>query len=277
MTVRQAVGLIVSLLAAPLGRAAGQGQVIQKCEIRPGHQLVNSGALYLKSASDTKFEDQRQKDLKDAYRVLTQAVTTGGQEKNPAAWYYLARYYEFQNDLGGADSTFAKAQELAPKCKDEIELRRRGLWVPVFNSGIQAWQAGNTDSAIASFRRANAIYTGEPAGFIYIATLLSGAGQPDSAVKYFKLAVRYADDPKFAKEKRGAMLDLARVYHGAGRLDDAVAAYKEYLAAHPNDVQAMAGLAAAYSRQDKKDEAMTMFAQVVEHADSAGATRRPVV
>ena len=80
-------------------------------------------------------------------------------------------------------------------------------------------------------------------------------------MKYFKLAVRYADDPKFAKEKRGAMLDLARVYHGAGRLDDAVAAYKEYLAAHPNDVQAMAGLAAAYSRQDKKDEAMTMFAQ----------------
>src|SRR2546430_3483369 len=66
-------------------------------------------------SSDTKFEDQRQKDLKDAYRVLTQAVTTGGQEKNPAAWYYLARYYEFQNDLGGADSTFAKAQELAPK------------------------------------------------------------------------------------------------------------------------------------------------------------------
>jgi len=270
MTVKQAVGLIVSLLiAAPFGRAAGQGQVIQKCELRPGHQLVNSGVLSLKSANDTKFEDQRQKDLKDAYRVLTQAVTTGRQEKNPAAWYYLARYYAVQKDLEGADSAFAKAQELAPKCKDEIELWRRSLWVPVFNSGIQAWQAGNTDSAIASFRRANAIYTGEPAGFIYIATLLSGAGQPDSAVKYFKLAVRYADDPKFAKEKRGARLDLARVYHGATRLDDAVAAYKEYLADYPNDVQAMAALAAAYSRQGKKDEALTLFAQVVEHADSA--------
>jgi len=273
MTVRQAVGLIVSLLAAaPLGRAAGQGQVIQKCEIRPGHQLVNSGALYLKSATDTKFEDQRQKDLKDAYRVLTQAVTTGGQEKNPAAWYYLARYYEFQKDLGGADSTFAKAQELAPKCKDEIELRRRSLWVPVFNSGIQAWQAGNTDSAIASFRRADQIYTSEPTGFIYMASLLSGASQPDSAVKYFKLAVRYADDPKFAKEKRDAMFNVARVYHAADRLDDAAAAYKEYLATYPSDVQAMAGLAAVYSRQGKKDEATTMFAQVVQHADSAGAS-----
>ena len=225
MTVRQAVGLVVSLLvAAPLGRAAGQGQVVQKCELRPGHQLVNSGVLYLKSANDTKFEDQRQKDLKDAYRVLTQAVTTGGQEKNPAAWYYLARYYAFQKDLGGADSAFTKAQELAPKCKDDIELWRRSLWVPVFNSGIQAWQAGNTDSAIASFRRADQIYTSEPTGFIYIASLLSGATQPDSAVKYFKLAVRYADDPKFAKEKRDAMFNVARVYHGADRLDDAAAA-----------------------------------------------------
>src|SRR3989441_12802257 len=128
MTVRQAVGLILSLLvAAPLGRAAGQGQVIQKCELRPGHQLVNSGALYLKSASDTKFEDQRQKDLKDAYRVLTQAVTTGGQEEYPAAWNYLARYYELQKELGGADSTIAHAQGLAPKCKEAIAVRCRSL------------------------------------------------------------------------------------------------------------------------------------------------------
>src|SRR5256712_9476016 len=202
MTVRQAVGLSVSLLvAAPLGRAAGQGQVIQKCEIRPEHQLVNSGALYLKSANDTKFEDQRQKDLKDAYRVLTQAVTTGGQEKNPAGWYYLARYYAYQKDLGGADSAFTKAQELAPKCKDDIELWRRSLWVPVFNSGIQAWQAGNTDSAIASFRRADQIYTSEPTGFIYIASLLSGASQPHSAAQYLHASWRLSAEPQFIQEQ----------------------------------------------------------------------------
>src|SRR2546427_3228350 len=202
MTVRQAVGLIVSLLAAPLGRAAGQGQVVQKCEIRPGHQLVNSGVLYLKSANDTKFEDQRQKDLKDAYRVLTQAVMTGGQEKNPAAWYYLARYYAYQKDLGGADSAFTKAQELAPKCKDDIELWRRSLWVPVFNSGIQAWQAGNTDSAIASFRRADQIYTSEPTGFIYIASLLSGASQPDSAGEKFQPPPPHSDQSQVRQEER---------------------------------------------------------------------------
>ena len=272
MTVRQAVGLIVSLLVAvPLGRAAGQGQVVQKCELRPGHQLVNSGVLYLKSANDTKFEDQRQKDLKDAYRVLTQAVMTGGQEKNPAAWYYLARYYAYQKDLGGADSAFTKAQELAPKCKDDIELWRRSLWVPVFNSGIQAWQAGNTDSAIASFRRADQIYTSEPTGFIYLASLLSGATQPDSAVKYFKLAVRYADDPKFAKEKRDAMFNVARVYHGADRLDDAAAAYKEYLATYPSDVQAMAGLAAIDQRQNQREQALALYNSIVQNADSAAA------
>src|SRR5881409_2154810 len=252
MTVKQTLGIAAWILVAALAPAAAHPQQIwlpAACDIKPGDQRVNSGMQSLKSASSTKFVDQRAKDLKDAERVLTQAVTTGNQDKNPAAWYYLGRYYLMAAELGGADSALTKAQALAPACKDDIALYRRQAWVPVFNSGIQAWQAGNTDSAIASFRRADQIYTSEPTGFIYLASLLSGATQPDSAVKYFKLAVRYADDPKFAKEKRDAMFNVARVYHGADRLDDAAAAYKEYLAAYPSDVQAMAGLAAVYSRQ----------------------------
>jgi tetratricopeptide (TPR) repeat protein len=293
MTAKQAVGLVVSLLvAAPPARAAGQA--LARCELKPGHRLVNQGVLYLKSANETKFQDQKQKDLKDAYRVLSQAVASEGQEKNPAAWYYLARYYAMESDLGGADTAFAHALALVPKCKDDIELWRRSLWVPAFNSGVQAWQAGNTDSAIASFRRANQIYTAEPMGFTYIATLLSGTGQPDSAAKYFKLAARYAESAKLAaiqarpksgsdsqfvadttrltKEKRDAMFNVARVYHAADRLDEAAAAYREYLGAYGGDVQAMAGLAATHSRAGRKDSATALFTQVIERADSAGAS-----
>src|SRR3989442_521096 len=143
MTVKRAVATVASLVVATVaatGPAAAQRWTPPKCDIKPGHVLVNQGMLYLKSASETKFEDQRQKDLKDADRVLAQAVTSGGQEKNPAAWYYLARYYFVQKDLEGADSAFAKAQELAPKCKDEIELWRRPFGGAGFHSGIQAWQ-----------------------------------------------------------------------------------------------------------------------------------------
>ena len=273
MIVKPTVAVIGALLVAGVATpAAGQQWQVAKCDLSTKHYLVNSGVLYLRSATETKFADKRTKDLKDADKVLHEALTTGGQEKNPAAWYYLARYYALQNDLPGADTAFARAQALAPGCKEDISTWRRVFWVPVFNDGVKAWQAGNTDSAIASFRRANAIYGGEPSGFIYLGTLFANANQPDSSAKYFKLAVPAASDPKFSKEKRDALFNVARVYHAAQRWDDAVPGYKEYLAAYPSDVQAMAGLAAVYSQQGKRDEAGALYNQILDHADSAEAT-----
>ncbi|PYO85174.1 MAG: hypothetical protein DMD65_01500, partial [Gemmatimonadetes bacterium] len=272
MTVKQAIGLVVCLVAAaPCRGEAQQIWLPAACELKPGHYLVNSGLLYLKSAASTKFAEQRTKDLKDANRVLTQALTSAGQEKNAAAWYYFGRYYLMTDDLAGADSALTKALALAPGCKDDIGLYRRQAWVPLYNGAIEAWQGGNTDSAIAKFRRANQIYTGEPMGLVYIADLFAGANQLDSAAKYFRLAIPAASDPKYAKDRRDALYSLARVYHAAQRYDDAAAAYKDYLAAFPGDVQAMANLAGLYARAGKRDSAMALYAQIPDHADSAGA------
>jgi len=298
MTVKQALGIPACVLAAGLAPAVTPAQqqiwLPAACDIKPGHQLVNSGMQSLKSAFATKFADQRTKDLKDAERVLTQAVTTGNQDKNPAAWYYLGRYYLMAGELGSADSALTKAQALAPACKDDIGLYRRQAWVPVFNAGVQAWQAGNSDSAIASFRRANQIYQGEPLGFVYIANLFVGREEPDaasrktdaakyhtdslvyatridSAAKYFRLAVPAASDPKYAKDRRDAFFNVARVYHSVKRHGEAAAAYREYLAAYPNDVQAMASLAGLYLLSDKRDSAMALYGAIVAHADSASS------
>ena len=272
MTVRYAVGVLVSLVAgAAAAPVAAQQWTPAKCDLKPGHFKVNSGVLYLKSASETKFEDKRQKDLKDANRMLTEAITTGGQEKNPAAWYYLGRYYALLNDLAGADTALRKAAALAPSCQQDIAFWRRAFWVPVFNDGVKAYQAGNMDSAIAGFRRANAIYDGEPTGFMFLGTLFANANQPDSAAKYFKLAVPAARDTQYVKDRRDALFNVARVYHAAQRWDAAAEGYREYLAAYPGDVQATAGLAAVYSQQDKRDEAMALYTQILDHADSADA------
>src|SRR6185295_6772456 len=179
----EVVGVLVAALAlAPQAEAQQQANrwAVPKCDLKPAHFLVNSGLLYLKSATETKFEDQRQKDLTAARGVLMQALATGGQDKNPAAWYYLARYYVMTQDLTGADSAFQRAETLKPECADDISLWRRFVWVPLLNAGIGAWQANNTDSAIAYFRQANAILKTEPMGFKYVASLLYNAGQLDS-------------------------------------------------------------------------------------------------
>src|SRR5882672_10138177 len=116
------VGILVAAVAIASTGAAQQANrwAVPKCDLKPAHFLVNSGLLYLKSATESKFEDQKQKDLRDANRVLTQALTTGNQEKNPAAWYYFGRYYLMVGDLPGADSSFTRAETLKPECKEDI-------------------------------------------------------------------------------------------------------------------------------------------------------------
>jgi tetratricopeptide (TPR) repeat protein len=274
MTVKQALGIPLCILVAAVAPAVTQAQQIwlpAACDIKPGHQLVNSGMQSLKSAFTTKFADQKAKDLKDAERVLTQAVTTGKQEKNPAAWYYLGRYYLMSEDLAAADSALSKALALAPACKEDVALYRRQAWVPVFNAGVQAWQGGQTDAAIASFRRANQIYQAEPMGFTYLANLFVGAGQMDSAAKYFRQAFGAASDPKYARDRRDALFNVARVYHSAKRNDEAIAAYREYLAVYHNDIQGMGSLAGLYMLGDKRDSATALYTRILEHADSASA------
>jgi tetratricopeptide (TPR) repeat protein len=298
MTVKHHAAILACMClaaAAPAAlRAQGIGFIPASCGIKPNHKLVNSGMEALRNGTNTKFADQRTKAFKDAERDLTQAVRADGQEKNAAAWYYLGRYYLAVNDLAGADSALAKTLALAPACKEDIGLYRRQAWVPVFNTAAAAWQAGNTDSAIAEFRRANQIYRDEPLGFIYLANLFVSRTEPDSALKgrdaakyhtdslvyatrmdsaakYFRLAVPAASDPKYANDRREAWLNVARVYHSEKRYDEAAAAYKEFLGAYPNDVQARANLAELYLRGNQRDSAMAMYAAITAHADSASA------
>ena len=262
------VGL--SILSAPLSAQSGKWAEV-KCDLKPGHFLVNSGLLYLKSASNARYPDQKQKDLKDAQRVLTQAVTTGGQEKNPAAWYYLGRYYVLTDDAVGLDTAFAKAEELKPACKDDISGWRRVMWVPVFNAGVAAWQANNSDSAIASFKRASAMLPGEPTSTKYLATLYFNAGQPDSAVAYFRRSADIAKkDPKYAQDYKDALYNLARIEQSQEHWAQAGAAYQEYLTLYPNDPEVLASMGTVYMNTGKKDSAFAIYRQVVAKGDSMG-------
>ena len=284
-TVRHFTVFMLWLLAARLAAQQQQQQQQQqpqagrwadpKCDLKPGHFLVNQGYMFLKSATTTKFEDQRKKDLADAQRVLTQAVT-GDQDKNPAAWYYLGRYYVMTDDPQGVDSAFRRAEALKPQCAVDIGLWRRYMWVPAFNAGIAAWQANNTDSAIASFRRADALMSNEPTGFKYSAILFYNAGQSDSALFYFRRAADVAaTDPKFTQDRKDALYNLGRIQHSLQKLPEAQATYREYLTLYPNDPEIMAALGSLYmglASKDGayKDSAFTIYRRIVSRGDSMG-------
>lgn len=301
MRKRLILPVLTAVSFAPALAAQANIWLPPKCEVKgANHFLVNSGLLYLKDATEKPLN--RERDLKDAQRTLTQAVTTGGQDKNAGAWYYLGRYYAMRNDADGADSAFRKAEALLPTCHEDISFYRRNLlWVPLFNAGIAALNSQNFDSAVTVLRTANRVYDGEPQGFTTLATAffnwppssylpestfkkqnpgladsVSTARYEaavntryDSAAKYFRLGAQAAADPRFDKEKKDAMFNLANAFYGAQRYDSAAAAYGAYLKVAPNDAQARARLADVLTMAGHKDSAMAMYAMIVQNADSA--------
>ena len=268
---RLSLAVLAVAALAPRGSAQSHGWAAPKCDLKAGHYLVNSAVLYLKNAAETKFPDQTQKDLKQANDVLVQAITTKNQEKNPAAWYYLGRYYVEMKDYVGADSAFTRAETLQPACKDDIGgWRRNGLWVGVLNTGVKQWQANQLDSAVATLRLANTIYRGEPTGFAYLATVFANQENLDSAAHYYDLAAQAAgSDTRFTKQKKEAMFNRAAVLYQAKRWADARTALQSYLAAFPNDPKASAALAGAFSELGQRDSALGIYNTIIAHADSA--------
>ena len=269
MIVKGAVSCTALLLGIVSLGAAQERWVTPKCDLKPGHFMVNSGLLYLKSATNTNFQAQREKDLRDAQRVLLDAITKNGQEKNGAAWYYLARYYGLVDQLAGADSAFGRAQGLVPGCKDDIATWRKTLWTPVFNQGVQAYNAGKTDSAMHYFQLAVAINP-DPVSVSTLAGLFADANQVDSALKYYARAAEGAvTDTLYSKERRLALYNRAALLYQKERWSEAASAFRDYLAKYPSDVQAMAALASTFARNKQNDSAMAIYRGIVEHADSA--------
>jgi len=275
-TVRNLVVVMFTTLSVPLAaqqqqQAASNRWAEPKCDLKPNDRFVNQGVLYLKSATTAHDPDQKKKDLADAEHQLTQALTTGGQDKNPAAWYYLGRYYIMTDNAMGTDSALTKALALKPECKDDIGIWRRYVWVPVFNAGIAAWQANNLDSAIKAFTRANSYLPTEPTSFKYVATLYYNLNHADSAVFYFRKAADIgATDPKFAQDRRDALYNLGRILQSLGRLPEALASYHEYVALYPNDAEIMAAMGGVYMQMNQKDSAFAIYRQIIAKGDSIG-------
>ena len=132
-----------------------------------------------------------------------------GQEKNPAAWYYLGRIYLQQGDIVGADSAFTKAEALTPACKQDISeaaLHRLGARWSTAESlrqgaeqrfGARALSPGQHDLSGQALLTLNA-------GVIFANT-----GQTDSAIAYWQKASEIAERTNTAEDRNTATRNLA--------------------------------------------------------------------
>jgi len=221
---KAAITALCSAVAAPLLAQGGWVTPQPPCEISAAHFKVNGGVLHLKAAAEKP--DQRTGQLAEARRVLVEAILQDKQDKNPGAWYYLGRYYFETGDAAGADSALARALALAPQCKQDIDGYRRRLWASTLNAGLAAWQGGKEDSAVALFGLAARLAPANPKAFVALAGLYAGKENYDSALVYYRRTAEAAGtDTAFAKDKREALGNAARILVGRAQTDAAAQHY----------------------------------------------------
>jgi tetratricopeptide (TPR) repeat protein len=244
------------------------------CKIKPNHFKVASAAGYLKSAIETDVPESKTRILGQGEKVILEAMQQNGQEKNPAAWYYLGRIYLQQGNLYPADTALTKAEQLAPDCAKDITGYRRNAWVALVKAGSKFEEDKNVDSALVLYRQAGAIYRGSPITFYQTAAIMNDKGQPDSAAYYFGQAAAVAaastDTTDIKYRNRSAFNQGALLLNGK-KYDQAAVVFEQYLKWVPTDNEAKRGLAAAYRGSGKIEQAQALEKELVAAGGPPGA------
>lgn len=245
-----------------------------QCGIKPGHFKVGSAAGYLKAAIETEVPESKTRILGQGEKVVLEAIQQNGQDKNPAAWYYLGRIYLQQGNLYPADTALTKAGQLAPDCVKDISGYRRNAWVALVKAGSKFEEDQNPDSALAMYRQAGAIYRDSPIAFYQTASIMNDKGQPDSAAYYFGQAAAVAaastDTTDIKYRNRSAFNQGALLLNGK-KYDQAVVVFQQYLKWAPADNEAKRGLAAAYRGSGKIEQAQALEKELVAAGGAPGA------
>jgi len=243
-----------------------------QCNIKPNHFKVGSAAGYLKSAIETDVPESKARILGQGEQVLLEAIQQNGQDKNPAAWYYLGRIYLTQGRLLPGDTALTKAVQMAPDCAKDVDIYRRNAWVALVNGGSKFEEDKNTDSAFALYQQANSIYRGSPIAYYRVASIMNDKGQPDSAEYYFGLAVGASattTDTTEQKYRNNSAFSQGVLLLNAKKYDKAASVFEQYLKWVPNDAQAKRGLAASYRGLGRNEEAQAIEKELVASGGAA--------
>jgi tetratricopeptide (TPR) repeat protein len=238
-----------------------------------GDFRVSSAKVYLRTGVEgTGDAANKVTALKNGARVLNEAITTAGQNKNPAAWYYLGRINLQQGDVVGADSSFTRAEALTAACKADIRTYRYRVWAALINGGQTLRQSGQADSSLMMLRAANTIMAAQPMGYLLLAEHYTDAKQVDSATAYFGKAAN--SDPPVTDTLQIKYRNQAGFNYGVllleqNRSADAVAAFQRYLKFQPDDLEGKKGIAQAFRKSGQLDSAQ-FYERAIASAPSAG-------
>ena len=206
------------------------------------------------------FQRFTKEDNAKAQDLFERAVTLDPEYS--AAWTMLAWTHWIDASYGFSRSraeSFKRAVELAQKA---VKLDDTNPDVHALLGGIHLFQMQH-EQAIAKGRKAIALRPNDACNLALLAQTLSYTGRSEEAIELMKRAMRL--NPYYPEWYLGI---LAQSYRVAGRYEEAIATYNEFLERSRetggNTLLAHLGLASTYVRVGREDEAQAHAAEVLK-------------
>lgn len=256
---RWSAGLSVAvLLAAPITLVA------QECEFEGSVGASTAAEAFRGITSETSRADST--------RIYTEALASlqpelDGRDEHAISYLLATQAHLGLADFAAALQSIAEFDELAPpECGEHSHTMRFRGWVDLFNVGIDAYGAGDTDTALASFELASEFYPDlrsyNNAGLIYMEI-----GDHAKAIETYQVALAAADDDVDPGQLQSSIRGLGDALMMADRGGEALDAYESYLDRHPDDVVIQIRYALAAAAAGRDEEAAEIFSSVLSRDD----------
>jgi tetratricopeptide (TPR) repeat protein len=118
-------------------------------------------------------------------------VILGMEEEpgNPIHYYLAGLSFSRLQRYIEADEMFAEAQRIYPAYELDIEPERESAWIQLFNAGIVAYSEGDVDGTIEAWEQAGMMWGLRPDASLNLATLFNGEERWDDAIGAYQKVV----------------------------------------------------------------------------------------
>lgn len=249
------------LVAIPwliLGSGHLAAQEESECELVGSPEITEAAEAIQKAEEATDPAE-----AEAAYREALEAIEDELNDEH-TPYILAAQAHIALGNYEEANRLLTRFEELAPECiPTHAKNTRYNAWVRLYNEGIQAYQANDTDAALEAFDMANTIY-GEARSYNNAAILYEQRGDTEKAIENYRGALGAEGD---AEQKRSALIGLAELLTAQGRPNEAIEAYESYLGEHPDDVVIRIRYALALSDTGQAEQAAGIFEEVLGRDD----------
>lgn len=249
---------------------------------RPSNNMhTRSADVYLGQAGKARVSTERRELYEKALTAALEGVRQDAG--NPKPWFQAGTAYFHLEDFTGADTMFARAQQIYPDYSTEIEPLRLNAWIEQYNRGVQALQQNDHDAAVAALELAARLYDGRPEALVTLGSLYAERGDAARAERTYidalailrsprRGALNPADLQAWQEDEVGVSLRLANLLVEQERFADAEKVYRDLIAAQPDNLSARANLAVVLSRSGQVDAAAAMYREILARQDVGEVT-----